>query len=247
MDIKQINEGNRRLMIDASPEYKYIEKLEEEHSSFRQMYYLWVSRFFIVTAVISIGFMVASSLSLFRLAPMVSVEPFLLINQNETKGIVRNEAILQDMVSKEKLLQMHIRQYIILRNTIINDEIEMRTRWMSGGMVNFLSSPNVFRAFGRNTSAMWDEIFSQKIMREVEIISLSRQGGANSSVWKIDFKTYDLINGENSGGSSTVRVRYWTASLVAMFVPDRAFITSRLANPLGFTVTRFSQTEVEIF
>ena len=118
MDIKQINDGNRRLMIDTSPEYKYIEKLEDEHSSFRQLYYLWISRFFIVTAVISIGFMVASSLSLFRLAPMVNVEPFLLINQNASKEIVRNEAILQDMVSKEKLLKMHIRQYIILRNLI---------------------------------------------------------------------------------------------------------------------------------
>ena len=247
MDIRQINGGGSPLMIEGASEYKYIEKLEEEHSSFRQLYYLWISRFFIVTAVISIGFMVAASLSLFRLAPMVNVEPFLLINQNDSEGIVRNEAILQDMVSKEKLLQMHIRQYIILRNTIINDQYEMRTRWMSGGMVNFLSSPQVFGAFGRNTSAIWDEIFSRKMMREVEIISLSRQGGPKSSVWKIDFKTYDLINGDADGGKSSVRVRYWTASLVAFFVPDRAFILSRLANPLGFTVTRYSQTEVEVF
>ncbi len=247
MNINQNNDGNRRLMIETTSEYKYIDKLEEEHSSFRQLYYLWISRLFIVTAVVSVGFMVAASLSLFRLAPMVNVEPFLLINQNTSKEIVRNEAILQDMVSKEKLLQMHIRQYVILRNTIINDQVEMRSRWMSGGMVNFLSSPTVFNAFGRGISSVWENIFSDEMMREVEIISIGRQGGAKSSVWKIDFKTYDMDKGMTEKGGSSVKVRYWTASLVASFIPERAFIFSRLANPLGFTVTRYSQTEVEIF
>ena len=92
-------------------------------------------------------------------------------------------------------------------------------------------------------------IFKKILVREVEIISITRQGGSRSAVWKVDFKTYDLYNegGKTQGQQeSTLRVRYWTASITAYFIPDRSFIVPRLINPLGFTVTRYSQTEVEV-
>ena len=41
--------------------------------------------------------------------------------------------------------------------------------------------------------------------------------------------------------------RYWTASVTAYFLRGREFVGLRLINPIGFTVTRYSQTEVEIF
>ncbi len=251
MDSKQISGGTQKLALEgSSKEPQYIEQLEEEHSSLRQTYYLWVSRFFILTAVVSMGFMVLASLSLFRLAPLVTVEPFLLINQSESENIVRNEAIAQDMASKDKLLEMFIRQYVIIRNTIINDPVEMRTRWMSGGMLNYLSAPDVYNEFGNATKTIWETIFKQVLVREVEIISVTRQGGSRSSVWKVDFKTYDLYNEQGQTQAqqeTTLRVRYWTASVTAYFIPERSFVVSRLINPLGFTVTRYSQTEVEIF
>ena len=122
MDSKQIKGGTQTLALEGGEkEPHYLEHLEEKHSSLRQTYYLWVSRFFILTAAVSMGFMVLASLSLFRLAPMVTVEPFLLINQSDSENIVRSEAIAQDMASKDKLLEMFIRQYVIIRNTIIND------------------------------------------------------------------------------------------------------------------------------
>lgn len=251
MDTKQISDGMKTLAIEGnSVSPRYINHLEEEQSSFRRVYYLWVSRFFILTATVSMLFLVLASLSLFRLAPLVSVEPFLLISQSESDNIVRNEAISADMASKDKLLEMFIRQYVIIRNTIINDPVEMRTRWMGGGMLDYLSSPDVYNAFGRTTRTIWETIFKQVLVREVEIISVTRQGGARSSVWKVDFKTYDLYNEQGKTQAqqeSTLRVRYWTASITAYFIPERSFITSRLINPLGFTVTRYSQTEVEIF
>jgi type IV secretory pathway component VirB8 len=120
---------------------------------------------------------------------------------------------------------------------------------MGGGMLNYLSSPEVYNEFGQATKALWDNIFKQVLVREVEIISISRQGGSRSAVWKVDFKTYDLQNeGEKNKGrqDSVLRVRYWTASLTAHFIQGRAFITPRLINPLGFTVVRYSQTEVEV-
>lgn len=251
MDSKQIEGGTRTLAIEGdAKEPQYLNHLEEEHNSFRQTYYLWISRFFILTATVSMMFLVLASLSLFRLAPIVTVEPFLLTNQSDSENIVRDEAIAQDMASKDKLLEMFIRQYVIIRNTIINDPVEMRTRWMSGGMLNYLSAPDVYNEFGRTTKTIWETIFKQVLVREVEIISVTRQGGSRSAVWKVDFKTYDLYNEQGKTQAqqeTTLRVRYWTASVTAYFIPERAFIFPRLINPLGFTVTRYSQTEVEIF
>ena len=87
-------------------------------------------------------------------------------------------------------------------------------------------------------------------MREVEIIDISRQGGEKSPVWKVDFKTYELYDEQGKSQAqkeATLRVRYWTASVTAYFIKERMFMGRRLINPLGFTVTRYSQTEVEIF
>ena len=44
-----------------------------------------------------------------------------------------------------------------------------------------------------------------------------------------------------------MKERYWTASVTARFYPERVFMGRRLINPIGFTVTRYSQSEVEIF
>ena len=251
MDSKQLEGGQKVLAIESDANApQYLDRLEEVHNSFRETYYLWISRFFILTATISMMFLVLASLSLFRLAPMVTVEPFLLINQGESDNIVRNEAIDQSMASKDKLLEMFIRQYVIIRNTIINDPIEMRTRWMSGGMLNYLSAPDVYNDFGRATKTIWETIFKQVLVREVEIISVTRQGGSRSAVWKVDFKTYDLYNEQGKTQAqqeTTLRVRYWTASITAYFIPERSFVFPRLINPLGFTVTRYSHSVEEIF
>lgn len=253
MKTEQIQNGNKTLAIEdankaAAPEF--IENLDPVAEGLKIRYYTWLARFFILTALASLLFLVFSSLALFHLAPMVTVEPFLIINQDTSEGIVRDEPISQDMSSRDKLMETFIKQYIILRNTIINDPMEMRSRWNRGGMVNFLSSPEVFAVFDKSTKAMWEQIFKQTLVREVEIISVGRQGGSKSPVWKVDFKTYDLYDEQGKSQAqkeSTLRVRYWTSSITAYFMKDRKFMGRRMINPLGFTATRYSQTEVEIF
>lgn len=252
MSPQQIENGRQTLAIEngAAPAPEFLNHLEKEAEGFKLRYYLWLSRFFIATTVVSMLLLVSSALALFRLAPMVTVEPFLIINQDTSEGIVREEPIALNMVSKDKLMELFIRQYVIIRNTVINDPMEMRSRWMPGGMVNFLSTFDVYYAFHQSASSNWESMFKRALVREVEIISINRQGGERSPVWKVDFKTYDLYD---EGGKSqaqkesTLRVRYWTASVTAHFIKERMFMGRRLLNPLGFTVTRYSQTEVEIF
>ena len=247
-----ILEGTRILSItDANGRHKeFISEVEKEVSGFKLTYYMWLSRLFIFFAVISLAVFMSSSLALFKLAPQVSVEPFLIIRQDTSDGIVRYEPISYTMASKNQLMETFVRQYVMLRNTIIADEKEMQTRWFPGGMVNFLSSDYVFGQFSAYRESVWEKIIDAEFVREVEIISIGKLGGEKSPVWKVDFKTYDLYNEQSKTQAqqeSTLRVRYWTSSITAYFIPERSFVVSRLINPLGFTVTRYSQTEVEVF
>ena len=116
-------------------------------------------------------------------------------------------------------------------------------------MINFLSSEYVFNQFSAYRESVWSRIIDAEMVREVEIISIGKLGGEKSPVWKVDFKTYDLsTNMRNQNTRALIlSTRYWTASVTAYFLRGREFVGLRLINPIGFTVTRYSQTEVEIY
>lgn len=239
LSITDVN-GNRQ---------SFISEVEQEVSGFKLKYYMWLSRLFVLFAAVSLMVFMSTSLALFKLAPQVSVEPFLIIKQDSSDGIVRYEPISYKMASKNQLMETFVRQYVMLRNTIINDEREMQTRWFPGGMMNFLSSDYVFGQFSSYRDGVWSKIMEAEMVREVEIISIGKLGGEKSPVWKVDFKTYDLANTMRNENTRALilSTRYWTASVTSYFLRDREFVGLRLINPIGFTVTRYSQTEVEIF
>ena len=245
---KEIETRKILAITDTNGEkHEFISETEEEVSSAKLTYYMWLSRLFIFFCTISLIVFMSTSLALFDLAPRVSVEPFLIIKQDSSDSIVRSEAIETDMPSKKQLMKIFVEQYVILRNTIIRDEAEMKLRWYPGGMVNFLSSDYVFYIFNEYRKNIWKTMLDTKIVREIEIISADKLGGEKSPVWKVDFVTYDLseYQRDNKTRGLTLRTRYWTASVTAYFFKERQFVGLRLINPLGFTVTRYSQTEVE--
>ncbi len=250
MDNKgNILEGSKILAITNKngKKYNFIGSYEQDSRGAKATYYLWLSRLFIFTSAISLLLFLASSLALFNLAPRVTVEPFLIINQNASDEIVRYEPIANDMASKNMMMEIFVRQYVIYRNTIIDDMREMMVRWNAGGIVNYLSSPLVFKEFEESKDQIQKKIRDDRISQEVEIISIGRVGGDKSPVWKVDFKTYEVAakRRNEQTGALYLRVKYWTASVTSYFIPGREFMGLRLLNPLGFTVTRYSQSEVE--
>ena len=144
-DLNNMLEGIKILSLtDANGRaHEFISETEQEKAGFKLKYYMWLSRLFILFAIVSLLVFMSTSLAIFKLAPQVTVEPFLIINQDTSDGIVRAEAITNRMASKNQLMETFVQQYVILRNTIINDEREMQTRWYPGGMLSFLSSPGV--------------------------------------------------------------------------------------------------------
>ena len=248
----QLGNGNNVLAItDANApkqQFAYITDESPELKGAKESYYCWLSRLVILFAILSLVFFTSASLVLFRLAPEVTVEPFLIIRQDSSDSMVRYEPISTDMASSRQMMENFIRQYVILRNTVLNDQREMQTRWFGGGMVAYMSSPQVFAEFNRDRQKELNQLIRNRVVRDVEIISIGKLGGEKSPVWKVDFRTYDLspeIRNEASG-SMVLVTKYWTASVTAFFIPERLFMAKRLMNPLGFTVTRYSQTEVEI-
>lgn len=236
------DEQNRRV------ELNYITDTYVRKTSAREHYYCWLSRFMAFLAMLSLMFFTSASLVLFKLAPEVHVEPFLIIKQDNSDEIIRYEAISTDMPSSRQMMELFIRQYVILRNTVIYDTKEMQTRWYAGGMVSYLSSIPVFNEFFKDGEQKLQQLYKDKISREVDIISVGKVGGEKSPLWKVDFKTYDLSpsNRNETTGEMVLVTRYWTVSMIASFIPERYFLSRRLMNPLGFTVTKYSQTEVEI-
>ena len=116
-------EGTKILSLaDGSGRtHEFISETEQEKAGFKLKYYMWLSRLFIFFAIVSLLIFMSSSLALFKLAPQVNVEPFLIINQDSSDGIVRAEAITNRMASKNQLMEIFVRQYVIMRNTIIDD------------------------------------------------------------------------------------------------------------------------------
>lgn len=227
--------------------YHFLGQAEKEKRSVKMYYYLWLSRMFIFTAAISLIVFVAASLALFKLAPMVTVEPFLIINQNSSEDIARYEPIAYNMASREQFMETFVRQYVIYRNTILNDKLEMMSRWHPGGIVNFLSSASVYKEFNKNLEAVERSNQKKEVSQEVEIISAQRVGGKRSAVWKVNFKTFEIANKDRSdkSGYLVLNTSYWTASVTAYFIPERIFMGRRLLNPLGFTVVKYDQSKVQ--
>ena len=247
---RKILQGRKILAIEdqnGGKNMAFINTLERERENAKLYYYMWLSRLCIFFAFVSCMYMVLSSLSLFRLSSLVTIEPYLMINSNTSQEIVRDEPIAIDMASKTQLMETFVRQYILVSNTVIDDTLEMRSRWEPGGMVNFLSAPDVYMDFYKNNIPKLKEYKDKHLTREVEIISINRQGGPKSPLWKVDFKTNDLYNDYGSeGGVQLFKERFWTASVTSYFIPERSFVGRRLINPLGFTVTRFRQSAIDI-
>lgn len=228
--------------------FVYVSEQEHEAKTAKALYYQWLSRLVVLFTILSLGFFASASLALFKLAPQVTVEPFLIIRQDKSENMVRYEPITQDMPSSHQIMENFIRQYIVVRNSVINDEREMQSRWLGGGIINYLSSPKIFDDFyKKEVEKELKQLIASKIVRDVEIISVGKTGGENSRIWKVDFKTYEINPSlRNDDGALVLITKYWTVSLSAIFVPERMFLARRLLNPLGFTVVHYNQSEVEI-
>lgn len=237
----------QKLITGSAPQQegpvRFLSEIGETDKSSKEVYFRWLSRLVLLCAIISLGFFLSSSLVVFRLAPEIMVEPLLLIKQNDSQTMVRYEPITTKMPSIRQLTEMFIKQYVILRNTVINDEKEMRTRWGPGGIVHYLSAPDVYADFvGLNADSV-DKMFDDGYSSEVQINKLEKEG-ENSPAWTVIFTVYNLSKDRGQNGALTLKTQRYKASITPKFMPERQIYSARLINPLGFTVMKYNQSEI---
>lgn len=221
----------------------FINDEDSKKSSSRESYFRWVARLVILCAIVSLSFFLCASLVIFRLAPEIIVEPLLLIRQDESSKMVRYEPITNKMPSLHQLTEMFIKQYIIMRNTVVNDAQEMRTRWGPGGIVQYMSTLPVYNDFiGRNASTV-ERMYDKQYSSEVRIDEL-RKESENSPAWAVKFTIFNLSQGRGESGALTLKTERYRASITPKFYPQRRFVRARLVNPLGFTVVKYNQSEI---
>ena len=222
---------------------EFLSELTEADKSSKEVYFRWLSRLVILCAIVSLGFFLSASLVIFRLAPEIIVEPLLLIRQDNSKSMVRYEPITLKMPSMRQLTEMFIRQYVIMRNTVINDEQEMRTRWGPGGIVHYLSAPNVYSDFVGLNAGSVSKMFDAGYSSEVKINDIGKES-ETSPAWFVVFTIYNLSKDRGKNGSLTLKTQRYKVSITPKFIPERRLYRARLINPLGFTVMKYSQSEI---
>ena len=245
-----LGEGSKKLFLGNAS--KSTENAEQQHyitdedvvtTSAKLVYFRWLSRLVVLCAVISLSFFLSSSLVIFRLAPEILVEPLLIINQNSSEEVVRYEPMNTKMSSLKQLTEMFVKQYVIMRNTVVNDEMEMRTRWGPGGIVAYMSSPAVYREFVGANAAKIENMFDNDYSSEVRIDKIGKIG-ENSPVWIVNFTTFNLSRNQEGGGALVLKESKYRASITPRFLAFRGFVSPRLINPMGFTVMKYSQDKI---
>lgn len=214
---------------------------DKEEKSAREVYFRWLSRLVMLCAVVSLGFFLCASLVIFRMAPEIIVQPLLIISQDGSDNMVRYEPITKNMQSIKKFTELYIKQYVIMRNSVVNDEQEMRTRWGPGGIVHYLSTPIVYNDFVGNNAKKVDKMFDADSSKEVRIDRIGKVS-ENSPAWTVYFTIYSLSSkAVDNSGALTLKTTRMKASITPQFIPERAAIFPRLINPLGFTVMKYNQ------
>ena len=243
--------GVKRILITGKeapkkqeqPQVEFLSELTAADRSSKEIYFRWLSRLVLLCAIISLSFFLSSSLVIFRLAPEVIVEPLLIIRQSDSQSMVRYEPITVKMPSIRQLTEMFIKQYVIMRNTVVNDEDEMRTRWGPGGIVYCLSAPDVYRDFvGANINSV-NKMFDPGYSSEVKIDNLKKEG-ESGSVWIVEFTIFNLSKARGKDGSLVLKTKRYRVSITPKFIPERQLYRARLINPLGFTVMKYNQSEI---
>lgn len=233
---------------DVTPDFITEDVVEVQRA--KLVYYKWVARLTTLMAVISLIYLICSSLVLLTLVPKILVEGQIFTLFTDSDSYVKREYVDGNMESREEVMVNFIKQYIELRNTYIKDEAEMKKRWMWGGLVSYLSTKSIYESFAKEYPKFQREMQTSGASRSVEFISIKRTGGEKSVIWEVIFKTYDFAFNKTSEYSTEnlnpeITVRYWKVNIGCRASPNRRTAYKRLLNPLGFYVLSYSQSEIE--
>ncbi len=259
---QKIHQITDKTKTRNAPEFITEDVIEVRRA--KLIYYKWISHLMVLLASIAILYTISATLVILKLVPNIMIDPQIFVELSDSQSLVKRkyitavmpkcettdcENVKYEMISRERIMVNFIKQYVELRNTFIKDEAEMKKRWLWGGLVSYLSTYKVYKAFEKEYPKVTKELNESKASRSVEILSVERSGGNNSYAWNVEFKTYDYSFPKDSVGQQKIEPkieeRYWTVTIRCRTYPNRRTAYRRLLNPLGFAVIHYSQSEIE--
>ncbi|CCZ21438.1 unknown [Acetobacter sp. CAG:977] len=210
--------------LGAYPEKVHVAAMPERR-------YLKTSRVMTIVAVGMLCGVIILALILYMLAPQLHAVPGLYyIN----KQFYRLSPVQRSVVVRPVnalILEMYIREYIMLRYTILADVDEMNRRWSKRSDLFWYSSEDAFKGFQPEQAAMSTRMM-EGMTREVRVRFVSYVW---DGLWLAEFDTIDKMPEEEKP-----RIRRWRAQIRAGFMA-RGYPNAdeRMKNPLNFMVFQF--------
>ncbi len=200
----------------------------------RERRYLWTARAFAIVSAVALCVNLVLLLAIVHMMPLKRVEPFLLTFQNKDEQVVKIRPLAKDMSAEDIISEAMIRQYVLLRNTMISDVDEMSFRWGPDGPLRWMSSAQVYNQFAKTVKDWLSRIKLEGLTREVRIESVVR----NQNIWLVYIVTRDMLPEAEEPAISRWRIRL----SIKYFAKDQREVKyiDRLKNPLGFAVDGYA-------
>lgn len=250
---EQISSDNtKRLMIEGGGVRKAPEPQPKRHSrkspsdviveNATEKRYLWTARAFAIIFGVSLCCNFILLYVIVAITPLYRVEPYLMSFADKEEQVYTIIPV-RSIYDKKYLTEIFVREYVLLRNTFVNDIDEMETRWGPNSQIRELSSPGMYDKFYNEVAKPTIEKISQyNVTRNIKIASVTEIGGAQGEPWwQVEFRMEDM-----APTLETPRVSVWVASIKIRYRAKKVKYGERLKNPLGFTVLDYRQVKREV-
>ena len=169
---------------------------------------------------------------------MYRVEPYLLTLSSKEEQVYRIVPYTRDMDSQKSITETFVREYILLRTTLLSDTEEMESRWQNGGDLQEMSSSIVYQDFLKNTGRKLMQRMKQDgLTSSVKILTVNE---IEDRTWQVEYSVDYYL--PSSYKPKTIRYR---ASLKIQYQPRRVQYKERLKNPVGFKVISYGTKQLK--
>lgn len=204
-------------------------------ASIAEKRYLWTARAFAIITALSLCCNIVLILAIFQVMPLYRVAPFLLTFQSQAERVYNITPITGELRNYKAVTEVFVRDYVLQRSTFTSDIDIAKSRWMPGGTIQEMSSPQIYQDFWDNVGKKALTFIQEKGMeRKVRILSINE---LSNNIWQVEYETSDTYP-----SSLSPEINYWTASMTINYRRKTVKYGERLKNPLGFTVVKYALT-----
>ncbi len=228
--------SNAASLVDKAKEKmpQIAEVSELSVDVLRERRYLWTARAFAIVSAVALCVNFVLLIAIGNMMPLKRVEPYLLTFQNKEEQVVKIQPLSKNLAAEDVISEAMIRQYVLLRNTMVSDVDEMAFRWGQEGPIRWMSSNAVYNQFAKTIKDWLSRIKLEGLTREVRIESVVR----NQNIWFVYIITRDMLPEAEEPAISRWRIKL----AIRFFAKNQNEVKyiDRLKNPLGFAVEGYS-------